>query len=88
MQYIDFSIENCFTFKPFTFETPVRELMTMKIELLGIEEVLKRRYRELLIALGTNKVSPNIYEITHCLCGKEYETDPRYLTIMNALQSS
>jgi hypothetical protein len=44
-QYIEHDLEHCFTFRPFGFETPLRELMAMKVELVGIDEVLKRRYR-------------------------------------------
>lgn len=35
--YIDYHAENYFIFKPFLFETPVRELMCMKVEVLGVE---------------------------------------------------
>jgi hypothetical protein len=47
---------------------------------------LKRRYRELLIALGCNKISPNRAEITHCLCGSQYKNDIRYIEIMHAME--
>ena len=60
MRCIEIDSDQYLTFKPFSFPVPVREMITMKIELLGIEDSLKRKYRELLVSLGVNKVCPNM----------------------------
>lgn len=78
---MDYNGQDYFIFRPFLFETPMRQMMCMKIELVGIQQILKRRYKQLLLALGCNKISPNMSEITHCLCGSDYLNDSRFQAI-------
>lgn len=41
----------------------------MVFEVLGVDDVMRLRLKELYNILGSVKNSPNRVEITHCLCG-------------------
>ena len=79
--FIDFSRSHSFIYKPFNFKTPIMGFHKMVFDVLGVDESLKARLKELYNALGSGKNAPNRSELTHVLCGDKYTLTSRYKEI-------
>lgn len=53
----------------------------MVFDVLGLDDVLRLRIKELYNTLGSVRNTPNRVEITHCLCGEKYKEIQRYKEI-------
>ncbi len=58
-QYIDILKSDSYVFKPFNFKTPIMGFHKMVFEVLGVDDVMKLRLKELYNILGSVKNSPN-----------------------------
>jgi hypothetical protein len=77
-QFIDINKSESYVYKPFNFKTPVLGFHKMVFDVLGVDDILKLRLKELYNALGSAKNVANKIEITHCLCGAKYSETARY----------
>ena len=71
-QFIDVKKQDSYIYRPFNFKTPILGFHKMIFEVLGLDDVLKLRLKELYNTLGSAKNMANKSEITHCLCGVGY----------------
>lgn len=80
-QFIDIRKTESYIYKPFNFKIPIMGFHKMVFDVLGTDDVTKRRLNELYNTLGSAKNAPNRVDITHCLCGDKYSETLRYTEI-------
>ena len=76
--FIDYNNSQSFVYKPFNFKTPILGFHRMVFDVLGVDDNLKTRIKELYNAFGSGKNAPNRAELTHVLCGEKYTSVLRY----------
>jgi hypothetical protein len=64
-----------FHFNAFKFSTPLGDFHKFVFEIVGYDNIITLRIRELLQVLGSTRVNPNKSEVTHIICGPSFENN-------------
>lgn len=66
-----------FIYRPLQFKTPLKDFHKLIFEVVGVDDGLRLKIKELVGVLGSLKMTPNKSELTHCLCGEQYLTSSK-----------